>query len=53
MESVRSLSECVVQNVERVMIGKRSEVQLVLVALLCRGHILVEDVPGVGKTVLA
>ncbi|MDP9470823.1 MAG: MoxR family ATPase, partial [Chloroflexota bacterium] len=33
--------------------GKRREVQLVLVALLCRGHVLIEDVPGVGKTVLA
>ncbi|CCF86169.1 AAA family ATPase [Nitrolancea hollandica] len=53
MDSVRALSERVVQNVERVMIGKRAEVQLVLVALLCRGHVLVEDVPGVGKTVLA
>lgn len=53
MDSVRSLSERVIQNVERVIIGKRAEVQLVLVALLCRGHVLVEDVPGVGKTVLA
>src|SRR5262245_59230213 len=40
-------------NVERVMVGKRREVELVLVALLCRGHVLIEDVPGVGKTVLA
>jgi MoxR-like ATPase len=52
-DSVRSLSERVLQNVERVMIGKRTEVQFVLVALLCRGHVLIEDVPGVGKTVLA
>jgi MoxR-like ATPase len=43
----------VINNVERVIVGKRREVQLVLVALLCRGHILIEDVPGVGKTVLA
>ncbi|MCC6314018.1 MAG: MoxR family ATPase [Thermomicrobiales bacterium] len=40
-------------NVERVVVGKRREVLLVLVALLCRGHVLLEDVPGVGKTVLA
>ncbi len=40
-------------NVERVIVGKRREVELVLVALLCRGHVLIEDVPGVGKTVLA
>lgn len=43
----------VITNVERVMVGKRSKVELVLVALLCRGHVLIEDVPGVGKTVLA
>lgn len=53
MESVQALSERIIQNVEQVIVGKRREVQLVLVALLCRGHILIEDVPGVGKTVLA
>jgi MoxR-like ATPase len=53
MESVQSLTERMVENVERVIVGKRREVQYVLVALLCRGHVLVEDVPGVGKTVLA
>src|SRR5690606_41679461 len=53
MELVQALSERIVPNVERVIVGKRREVQLVLVALLCRGHVLIEDVPGVGKTVLA
>ena len=43
----------VVENVERVIFGKHREIELALVALLCRGHILVEDVPGTGKTVLA
>ncbi len=43
----------VVENVERVIFGKHHEVELAIVALLCRGHILVEDVPGTGKTVLA
>ncbi len=43
----------VVENVERVIFGKHHEVELALVALLCRGHILLEDVPGTGKTVLA
>src|SRR5258708_14482913 len=43
----------VAENVERVIFGKHHEVELALVALLCRGHILVEDVPGTGKTVLA
>ena len=50
--TIRHLVETTVDNVERVMIGKRREVELVLVALLCRGHVLIEDVPGVGKTVL-
>ena len=43
----------VVDNVERVIFGKHHEIELSLVALICRGHILVEDVPGTGKTVLA
>jgi len=42
----------VLDNVERVVIGKSNEVRLCLVALLCGGHVLVEDVPGVGKTML-
>ena len=42
-----------VANVERVIIGKHVEVRLALVALLCQGHMLIEDVPGVGKTMLA
>lgn len=42
----------VIDQVERVIIGKRETIQLCLVALLCRGHVLLEDVPGVGKTML-
>ncbi len=42
----------VTSNIEKVVVGKRREVQYVLVALLCQGHILIEDVPGVGKTTL-
>src|SRR5215218_3195424 len=45
--------EAVLSNVERVIVGKREEVELALVALICQGHLLIEDVPGVGKTVLA
>ena len=41
------------QNVQRVIVGKDKAIDLTLVALLCRGHILVEDVPGIGKTTLA
>ncbi len=40
-------------NVERVIVGKTAAVDLLLIALLCGGHVLIEDVPGVGKTMLA
>ncbi len=53
MKNVQELAERVIANVERVIIGKHSEVRMALVALLCEGHILIEDVPGVGKTMLA
>jgi len=43
----------VITNVERVIVGKHAEVRLALVALLCQGHLLIEDVPGTGKTSLA
>ncbi len=51
--SVQSLTERLIQNVEQVIIGKRREIMLTLIGLLCQGHILIEDVPGVGKTVMA
>jgi MoxR-like ATPase len=50
---VQALAERVSSNVEKVIIGKHAEVQNTLVALLCEGHLLIEDVPGVGKTMLA
>jgi MoxR-like ATPase len=50
---VRGMSERLSQSVEQVIVGKHQEVQLTLIALLCQGHVLVEDVPGVGKTMLA
>ncbi len=53
MSKVQESGEKVVANVERVIVGKHHEVRLALVALLCQGHILIEDVPGTGKTVLA
>ena len=49
----RKPGDKVIANVERVIVGKHHEVRLALVALLCRGHLLIEDVPGTGKTVLA
>ena len=53
MTKIQESGERVVANVERVIVGKHDEVRLALVALLCRGHLLIEDVPGTGKTVLA
>ncbi len=53
MQTVRSIAERVIQNVEKVILGKEQELRLTLVALLCEGHLLIEDVPGVGKTMLA
>ena len=53
MEDPKIIAERILQNVERVIIGKAEAVRLALVALMCRGHVLIEDVPGVGKTILA
>jgi MoxR-like ATPase len=53
VKKVQEPAERVVSNVERVIVGKHLEVRMALVALLCEGHILIEDVPGVGKTMLA
>jgi MoxR-like ATPase len=49
METILSL----IENVEKVIIGKHPVIELVAVAMLCRGHVLLEDVPGTGKTMLA
>lgn len=53
MSNAWQFAERVVGNVEKVIVGKHREVELMLLALLSKGHILVEDVPGVGKTALA
>ena len=50
---IQEAGEKVIANVEHVIVGKHEEVRLALVALLCQGHLLIEDVPGTGKTVLA
>src|SRR5690242_14289475 len=53
MSDVQLLANRIIDNVERVIVGKRDEVTLALVSLLCKGHVLIEDVPGVGKTMMA
>jgi MoxR-like ATPase len=50
---VTAVAGKILANVEKVIIGKRQPIQLCLVAILCEGHILLEDVPGVAKTMLA
>lgn len=53
MNQIQSFVHQVVENVERVIIGKHDVIELVMVAVLCEGHVLLEDVPGSGKTMLA
>jgi MoxR-like ATPase len=53
VEPIRALAERAGDNIERVIVGKRDVIDLLLVALLCEGHVLLEDVPGTGKTMLA
>lgn len=53
MSKIQSFTSSVVDNIEKVIVGKRSAVELAVIGLLCQGHLLIEDVPGVGKTVLA
>ena len=42
-----------IENIEKVMVGKREPIELMCIALICDGHVLIEDVPGTGKTTLA
>ncbi len=53
MSDVKVFGERIIANIEQVIIGKRSTIELAVTALLCQGHLLIEDVPGVGKTVMA
>jgi MoxR-like ATPase len=53
MGNVQGFARQVIENVEKVIIGKHDAIELVVVALLCEGHVLLEDVPGSGKTMLA
>lgn len=50
---VQQFAQQVLDNVATVIVGKRTRIELLLVALLCQGHVLLEDVPGTGKTMLA
>src|SRR5215831_16096681 len=53
IRQVQEATRSIRQNISRVMIGKESVIDLLMVAMLCEGHVLFEDVPGIGKTTLA
>jgi MoxR-like ATPase len=53
MEDVQKFVAPLIENVEKVIVGKRAAIEFIMVALLCEGHVLLEDVPGSGKTMLA
>ncbi|MGD0878885.1 MAG: MoxR family ATPase [Anaerolineales bacterium] len=53
MTHIQSFGNRLLNNLEKVIVGKRLTIETIVVGLLCQGHVLIEDVPGVGKTVLA
>lgn len=53
MQATQRVAQALTRNIGKVVIGKESAIELMLNAILCRGHVLIEDVPGVGKTTLA
>jgi MoxR-like ATPase len=53
MSDAREIATTIADNVQKVIVGKRAAVELTVICLLCQGHLLIEDVPGVGKTMLA
>jgi len=53
MSDPKAVAQAIIANVEKVIVGKHDTIELAIISLLCQGHLLIEDVPGVGKTVLA
>ena len=53
MNEIQNFSQRLMDNIEHVIIGKRDILELLMVSILCEGHVLLEDVPGTGKTMLA
>ncbi len=51
--NIRNWSKTVIDSIEKIFFGKKEAIEKILVAMLCGGHVLIEDVPGVGKTILA
>jgi MoxR-like ATPase len=53
MKNIKIFTDILMKNIERVIVGKREVIELAIISLLSRGHLLIDDVPGVGKTMLA
>jgi len=53
MVDIKEVAEKLLDNVEKVIVGKTEPIRMTIIGLLCQGHILIEDVPGTGKTMLA
>ena len=53
VSDIQAFSQRLISNLEQVIVGKHQVLELTLIGLLCQGHILIEDVPGVGKTMMA
>ena len=53
MQVTQRFAQLLTKNVGKVIVGKSEAVELIMIAMLCKGHVLIEDVPGVGKTTLA
>jgi MoxR-like ATPase len=53
MTDLKQFAESIIRNLEQVIVGKTQSLEMVVIGLLCQGHVLIEDVPGVGKTMLA
>ena len=52
MQDFATIASALRENIQKVIIGKTEVVDLMLIAMACKGHILIEDVPGVGKTTI-
>jgi MoxR-like ATPase len=53
MQAIQRFAQTIIDNIETVIVGKADVIETLVIALLCEGHVLLEDVPGVGKTMLA
>ena len=53
MKGVKQLVEEITKSIQKVIVGKSDTIELLIISMICRGHILLEDVPGIGKTTLA